>query len=1347
MGNKISSKDLFEQEDIFKGIRDSAQKTLEKLDTLKAGMKNLAAETKAAFNGIKLDNLKDINKLLQLIEKANELNKQAIAIDKTREQAISQKTQAEMELQMIQQQSLKTQQEQLKTNKLQAQEEKRLNAEKEKAAQNARDQSDAYKQLAANTRELKNRSKELGAEMLKLEADGKKNSAEYRKLANTYKAVTAAAQQGDAQLKRLDKTVGDNFRNVGNYVGAVQKLQAGLAQMGLAFGFGTILAEGGKKIIEFDQSLADLKAITGASAESMQFFTSQANELGKTVEGGAAGVVEAYKLIGSAKPELLKNAAALNEVTKSAITLAEAAGMTVPDAATALTDAMNQFGAGSDQAERFINVLAAGSKEGAAEIPQVTEALLKFGAVAKSSNVSIEESTALIETLAEKGLKGAEAGTALRNVMLKIAAPDALPREAQRRMAELGIDMEKLTDKSTSFSERLDALKPLLNDAGAMTKVFGLENEVAAMNLINATTRTRELTAAVKDTTVAHDQAEVRTATLGHALMELKNSFYALFTTMVSGESSMQPVINFIKWLATNLPTIISWVYKLGRAWLIYKATITALSVIEKARNTNWKQYGQTLLAQIPMTRAYRLEQIQLARAQQQTASTAQGAGGAVKGFGSALTSIGWTVIIGLLVELATQWYNVASGIAESRRQQDLFEQNKQKGIDKANELSETTRKQYDEEIRKNELLYRTRIANAKSQSEKAKLEQEMSQKNIDIQKKYVSVEANRNKNAKQNVEELKKAKKATEEYETAINSLQGEFLGIVDENVAARYEAAQKTYKKFGIEQSRVRGKETDDLQRQIQLNEEIARKSAEDQKTYNDIYEESSVARLEASQNTQDYSVHIQDNSGRIKSNIDVHKELNQELENYVTILDRVEKYLDKQEELLWRIQEAQDKAKIDEFKRAIDAEYQTQLKAMETLGKYDATKLNELINKKADLEIQYLKDLDAFEKSQIDKKYDYEMKARAKALALEKQKLLDQANETLKKNLEIAGKDNKKVEAANKKHNDALLQIDNNYAVRYEELDAEEQKRYSDLQLEKVAITKETQRDIEDVNRERVESIEKKDEELTKKTTENERKKREERMKTIDDIVKLSADFFIKQSERIIAQMDKEIAAAEKKRDALAELAKNGNIDAKESLAEQDKLIIEANRRKEKELRKQERIKLAQSVYESYTKNVANLKEGETTAKALANTIKDVTVLQAFINSLPAFEKGTENTGKNGQGVDGKGGFHAILHPNERVIPKNMNDKIGNLSNEQLTKIAIEYQNKRLVAGNNTGSAPMDFALLVNKLDEVNKTIKEKPENYYGLGEVTQSIVEIVDRKKTGNTVTYNRYRIKK
>jgi hypothetical protein len=251
---------------------------------------------------------------------------------------------------------------------------------------------------------------------------------------------------------------------------------------------------------------------------------------------------------------------------------------------------------------------------------------------------------------------------------------------------------------------------------------------------------------------------------------------------------------------------------------------------------------------------------------------------------------------------------------------------------------------------------------------------------------------------------------------------------------------------------------------------------------------------------------------------------------------------------------------------------------------------------------------------------------------------------------------------------------------------------------------------------------------------------KKANEEKWKTTQDFAQKTTDFLKKQSDERIALIDKEIAAAEKQADMYRTLAANGNINAKESLAEQERIIAEGNRRKEREQKRQQRMELANTIYQTYASHAA--KDPKT---ALMNTIKDASLLQAFISSLPMFYDGTEDTGAGG-GVDGKGGFHAVLHPHERVIPKSLNDQIGNLTNEQLTRLAMEYQNGRLV-GQDVAHSSMDLAILVNEMKDLKEIIKHKPETNIQLGEITQSAMEIVQSTRKGNTTVYNRFKVRK
>ena len=261
------------------------------------------------------------------------------------------------------------------------------------------------------------------------------------------------------------------------------------------------------------------------------------------------------------------------------------------------------------------------------------------------------------------------------------------------------------------------------------------------------------------------------------------------------------------------------------------------------------------------------------------------------------------------------------------------------------------------------------------------------------------------------------------------------------------------------------------------------------------------------------------------------------------------------------------------------------------------------------------------------------------------------------------------------------------------------------------------------------------------LEKETTDVVKTQTEKR----NEWAKFATEIFVKQSDERIAQLDKEIAAAEKQQDTLRELAANGNINARESLAENQRIIDEANRKKAQEERRKQMIELVSGVYQTYNQKVAANAENP-----LMETIRDTVLLQQFANTLlgnmPTFFDGTENTGKHGEGVDGKGGFHAILHPNERVVPKSLNEKIGSLSNEQLAKVAQEYQNGKLITGTQPMSA-IDLSLLVNKMDELTHTIRNKPETNIELGEITSSVMEIVKTTKQGNTLKTNRFKIRK
>lgn len=346
---------------------------------------------------------------------------------------------------------------------------------------------------------LKRSNKELISLQGKLAQSTAAEKAEYDRLA-------LAIQNNVVQINQYNKVINQTGSRVQNLVNQF------LGAVGLV-GAVYLVVNAFKSFIntnrEFGKSLSTLQALTGATTQDMLFYKQAAIDIGAETKRSAKDVVEAFKLIGGARPELLENKEALAAVTREAIILANAADMELADAADAVAGALNQLQLPADQAARAVNVLAAAAQAGAAEIPDVNAALKEFGAVLKDSNGSIEEGAALIEVLADRQIKGAEAGTALRNVLLRLAAVDVLPRSAQQQLKRFGVDLKVVGDASIPLNKRLRELGKIAGDASALVKVFGVENFVAGNIVLNNVDKFEELTEKVTGTTAAYDQNRI----------------------------------------------------------------------------------------------------------------------------------------------------------------------------------------------------------------------------------------------------------------------------------------------------------------------------------------------------------------------------------------------------------------------------------------------------------------------------------------------------------------------------------------------------------------------------------------------------------------------------------------------------------------------------------------------------------------------------------------------------------------------------------------------------------------------------------------------------------------------
>lgn len=1073
------------------------------------------------------------------------------------------------------------------------------------------------------------------------------------------------------------------------------------AVVGALGGLFALLFANKQTIIDFDNSIKDLEAITGASGEQLEFLKNQAIELGKSTTGGAKAVVEAYKLIASAKPELLENAEALDRVTQSAITLSQASGLDLQESASRLTDAMNQFGLGAEEADRAINVLAAGSKLGGAEVPQLTEALLKFGATAKGLKIPLEESVALVEAMSIAGLKGAEAGTAIRNVLLKVSAPDLLSEEAKRRLNSYEISFEKLKDTTIPFNEKLKEMKPLLGDVTSLGAVFGVENVNSAQSLIQLSETIGTLKEQVTGTTIAQEQSAIANQKLSKRFEELKQTFNSFILGIEDGSNVFS---DFAKLLVNGLIIVLKGVISLGNGFKVFFNLFKENKVLFVSFITG---LGLMNIAFIQSTRVLALDTLARIRnfgamVQQRIQSLLLTAQMSFQNIQTIATATGTNV---LTVSMRALWLVmranplgvIATALTLVAGAMLVYANNTKKLTIEQQALNEL--KKEESNIRSNEINSATTlisILNNQSLSYKQRNDALKELQKINPEYfKGLSLEAGgiekNNELLKIYIKQIEKQSKLK-----ALISLQEKTSADIEAEKAKSQEEYLGTYDK--LQQKIIQGAASVGLKEQYEADLYLLDKA--------NTRQDAIISDLEKKKSA--YSTEL---TKLMQENPDL------------TVSQASNIEVASKEEA-----KAQKKAD-DERKRELKKAQDDRLKEIQEANKRVQKETEDLAKKRGITELETI--IDNYERERANLKKQYADKSylreqyNALLLLLEQRTTLELSKLAEKQALAKEEADKKIIELENqkqeqlKKIREEVLKFESDQAIKENELaiqrEIDLQKRFIDagvldltdldnyykerLRLKLEALDLEQLLEVENAKRtftnsdvlgRKLDEINSRYEVLrgniskevgkeakttstdltTQFKTGTENKVVESQKDLYNNLNQIADAFYEREQERLRRKeelIDKEIALSKDRQQQLTELAKKGIEDANDNLAFEQRKQAELELKKQKQQQKAKLVELGLNALKTYTTKLENKDKNP-----LGSTIKDISFLTAFIRTLPAFYEGTENTGKGGD-VDNKGGFLSVLHPNERVMTAEQNKALNGLSNNDIVTIA--------------------------------------------------------------------------
>ena len=369
--------------------------------------------------------------------------------------------------------------------------------------------------------------------------------AENKNIVIRLMADTASYEAAMTRAGSTARTVASGMENTGRKSALIA---SGMTAAGLAvaaFGVAAV-----KMAADFDQQMSTVQANTGATSAQMDQLRAAAIEAGASTVYSATDSADAINDLGKAGMSVTD---ILNGGLTGALNLAASDGMAVGDAAEYMANALSMFHLKGSQASQVADTLAAGAGKAVGNVSDFGEALNNCGAQANSFGMNVQETTGVLALFAQNGTIGAEAGTQLNSMLMKLAAPSA---EASNTMKELGIsayDAQHHFVGMANFAGQLQKAEKGLTDEQrnqANATIFGSYAIKAANYLYEAgESGVNKWTKAVSESGYAAEQAAAKNNNLKGDLENLGGSMESLMISV--GEGAQGPLRKMVQGLDT----------------------------------------------------------------------------------------------------------------------------------------------------------------------------------------------------------------------------------------------------------------------------------------------------------------------------------------------------------------------------------------------------------------------------------------------------------------------------------------------------------------------------------------------------------------------------------------------------------------------------------------------------------------------------------------------------------------------------------------------------------------------------------------------------------------------------
>lgn len=294
------------------------------------------------------------------------------------------------------------------------------------------------KEQLANGKLGKEDYEDLQREIIKTESKLKSLQSQFAKMGNP--RLTAIGEQFKAVGAKLT-SVGTKVKDFG--ANLTTKVTVPIAAVG---GFAL------KTAADFDAGMSEVQSISGATGKDFDALRAKAREMGEKTQFTATQSAEALKYMAMAGWDTDKMLSGLPGV----MNLAAASGEELGRVSDIVTDAMTAFGMSADKATHFSDVLAQVSAKSNTNVGLMGDTFKYVAPVAGALGYSVEDTGLAIGLMANQGIKGSQAGTALRSMLTRLAAPT---KEVSGTMKKLGVHMTDSQGKMLPFRDVIKQLR------------------------------------------------------------------------------------------------------------------------------------------------------------------------------------------------------------------------------------------------------------------------------------------------------------------------------------------------------------------------------------------------------------------------------------------------------------------------------------------------------------------------------------------------------------------------------------------------------------------------------------------------------------------------------------------------------------------------------------------------------------------------------------------------------------------------------------------------------------------------------------------------------------------------